>query len=74
MLNVEGACYCETLVPTEERACFLGLDCLLADPTTKAVPYWRNLGFHPKGGDIWARHPVLKVDSKSGAEVSKGKN
>jgi len=56
--QVEGWRVCVTLVPTEERACFLGLDCHLADPTTKAAPYWQKLGFRRKGGDIWAKHPV----------------
>ncbi len=35
-------------------ACFLGLGCLLADPTPKATPYWRKLGF--TRGKFWAKH------------------
>ena len=35
-------------------ACFLGLGCLLADPTPKAAPYWRKLGF--TRGKFWAKH------------------
>lgn len=38
-----------------ERASFLGLGCLLADPTPKATGYWAKLGFAYRGGKIWAK-------------------
>jgi len=71
MLNVEGACCCVALVPTEDRACYLGLDCLLADPTPKATEYWRRLGFVHKGGQMWAKH---LVETKKCPALGWGKN
>ena len=71
MLRGRVAVWQLAIVATEDRASFLGLGCLLADPTPKARSYWSRFGFALKGGDIWAKRPVgTKFTLMFGVRVS----